>query len=125
MVTFLGILYTMLVEKVFKQNVPYYCKRKLAHLQESDINSIVKYSHGQEKHVQNDGRLYSTLGRYGLDVVVAMSWTMYHNAILSLHRWEKDGKLGDFRSDLLGFSIIVNMSFHQKCEFTTVRVTAY
>lgn len=82
----------MLMEKVFKQHVPFNCRRRLSHLQESDINTIVKYTPGQERHNQSDPRVYSTLGRYGVDLVRAMSWTLHHNAALSLHRWEKDGE---------------------------------
>ena len=62
------------------------------HLQDSDVNSIVKYSPGQEKHVYNDPRTYSTLGRLGVDMAIAMSWTIYHNAVLSMHKWRKDGE---------------------------------
>lgn len=88
----LGILYTMLVEKVFKQYVSNGCKRKLAHLQDSDVSTIVKFSPGQEKYTQNDTRTYSILGRFGVDMAIAMSWTMYHNAVLSVHKWQKDGE---------------------------------
>lgn len=84
----------MLVESVFKQHVPFQCKKKLYHLQESDINSIVKYGSGHERNDTKDTRVFSTLGRFGLDVVIAMSWTMHHNAALILHRWEKDGEFG-------------------------------
>lgn len=88
-----GLLYTMLIEGVFKQHVPFQCKKKLNNLQESDINSIVKYVPGQERNDTKDARVFSMLGRFGVDVAIAMSWTMHHNAALSLHKWEKDGKL--------------------------------
>ncbi len=68
-------------------------------LKESDVTSIVRYR--QEKN--HDARpqavpgsdaktVYSLSRYYELDVVIAMSWTMHHNAALSLHRWEKEGK---------------------------------
>jgi hypothetical protein len=80
----------MLMEKVFKHILPLNCKKKLIHLQDSDVSSIMRFS--QDKNALTDTRLYSSLGRFGVDAVIAMSWTMYHNAALSLHRWEKDGE---------------------------------
>ena len=95
-----GLLYTMLLEKVFKRNIPVVTKKKLTCLQEGDVHSIEKNSHDKLKyppghHLSGDARVLYNLGRFHtVDEVVAMSWTMHYNAALTVHRWKKEGKPG-------------------------------
>ncbi len=90
-----GILYTMLMERVFKDTIPIPCKRKLMHLQNSEAEAIAK--HRQEKSISlqkdPDYRAQLNLSRhYKPEMVVAMSWNLHYNASLSMHRREKEGE---------------------------------
>lgn len=76
-----------LMENVFTRAIPYNTKRKLKTLHESDVNLMAK--HGD--NVQNKD-LYSLYRHYQQQEVLAMSWTLYHNAALHVHRYEKHSK---------------------------------
>ena len=92
----LGLLYNLLMEKVFGVKVPVHCKRKLKQLHDSDLDSIAEYRRDKRYPFQSkdpDARALFNLSKYyGEDEVVAMSWTLHHNAALSLHRSEKESK---------------------------------
>lgn len=93
-----GLLYNLLMERVFGVKIPYLCKKKLKQLHPNDLDSIAEYKRHKfapppYNSKEPDARTFFNLGRhYGEDEVVAMSWTLHHNAALSVHRSEKESK---------------------------------
>ena len=87
------------MERVFGVKVPLNCKRKLKQLHNSDLDTIVEYKREKPYPYQTrdpDSRALFNLSKYYReDEVIAMSWTLHHNAALSLHRSEKESKLGE------------------------------
>ena len=92
-----GLLYTALMEKIFNDRIPYNCKRKLKQLLPSELDSVADYRQQERQFLQTrdpEARTLLNLSKfYGTDEVAAMSWTLHHNAALSLHRSEKASKL--------------------------------
>lgn len=89
-----GILYTALMEKVFGHQIPVLCKKKLTNLRQFDVtkmNSFKGKSPGGYSKVDPDSKSLLNLHRhYSMDEIVAMSWTMYLNSPVVLHRQMKE-----------------------------------
>lgn len=84
------------MEGVFKHHIPFNCKKKLTHLQEPDVNSIVKYQDRPSPAQNKDPEmkvLYNLSSHYEVEAVVGLSWTLYLNVALHAHRYEKESEL--------------------------------
>ena len=86
-----GLVYTCLMEKVFKFSIHGSCKKRLKSLRENDAIYMAKVDRNNLTAVQNKDLAW--LCRYFQhQEIVAMSWTLYHNAPLHVHRYEKRSK---------------------------------
>ncbi len=88
---------------MFGHKIPHTSKKKLTKLQNSDVSSVVEYQRDRQRSHQfgrdPEARSLFNLSKfYSEDEVVAMSWTLYHNAALSLHRSEKESKFARISS---------------------------
>lgn len=84
---------------MFRDKIPPASKKKLTRLQPSDVSSVVEFQRErQQRYLMSrdpEARpLYNLSKYYSEGEVVAMSWTMYHNATLSLHKSAKESKCG-------------------------------
>ena len=102
-----GVLYTALMEKVFKDVIPESCKKKLTHLQLSDMEKMEslrkeKWTSGANREPGTPGAnkepevkaLFNLSRHYGTEELAGMSWTRYHNSALLLHRIKRACKSG-------------------------------
>ena len=82
------------MEKVFNDSIPPTCKRKLSSLQQADVEKVDSFRdkppNAMIKGDVEAKALINLRRHYGIEEIIAMSWTMYHNSALRLHKWKKE-----------------------------------
>ncbi len=78
------------MEAVFDHHIPVSCKKKLANLHQADVTKMVSFkgkpAGGFNKTDTDSKPLWNLHRHYSMDEIVAMSWTMYFNSPVVLHK---------------------------------------
>ncbi len=96
--TFPGIVFNMLYEKVFQENISRSCRHRLRSLNDSDIPKLAASG-----TVSPDDKMLAYLkNRFPADVIVGLAPTLYRNVAMDVHRREKEGTGHSLCVDWLG-----------------------